>query len=68
MPKSKKITFSLSPSGEVAYLKLPISANDERKVARNIRIHELISGFKGPDVIFDFDKEGRLLGIEILLE
>ena len=68
MPKSESIAFTLSPSGEVAYLKLPLPPSGERKVAKNIRLHEIIAGFKGPDVIFDFDKDDRLLGIEILLD
>jgi len=58
----------MSPSGEVAYLKLPHSPNEDRKVARNVRIHDLLPGCIGPDVILDFDKNDKLIGIEILLE
>lgn len=49
-------------------MKLPHSQNEDRKVVRNVRVYDLLSGYVGPDVILDFDKHGKLIGIEILLE
>ena len=66
MPKQNKIKLCVSSSGKVAYLYLPTSM-DERIVTRNVKLHELLEDFKGPEVIFDFDKEKKLIGIEVLL-
>jgi uncharacterized protein YuzE len=66
MTTKQKIEFTVSPSGEVAYLQLPIAKGCVRKVAKNLRLHDLINGYCGPDIIFDFDRNGRLIGIEIL--
>ena len=33
---------------------------------KQIHLHELIEDYKGADIIFDFDKNNVLIGIEIL--
>ncbi|MCF7789562.1 MAG: DUF2283 domain-containing protein [Prosthecobacter sp.] len=68
MNRKKKIIFTLGRSGEAAYVKIGEHTRGQRKVAKNIRIHDLIAGYQGADVILDFDSEDRLLGIEILAE
>jgi hypothetical protein len=35
-------------------------------VKRTIRLSDVISGFKGPDVYLDFDEDGVLIGMEFL--
>lgn len=59
--------MSVGRSGNVAYVKLPSPSFTERKVSKNIRLHDLIPGVKGPDIIFDLDKDDHVIGIEILL-
>lgn len=68
MSKKQSLHLEVSPTGQAAYLKFPLQNGSERKVAENIRIHDLIEGYSGPDVILDFDRAGQLLGIEVLLE
>ena len=63
----EKLQVKVNAKGDIAYLSVPQSQKGPRKVVRNLRIHELIAGYKGPDVIFDLDAEGRLLGLEVLL-
>jgi hypothetical protein len=36
-------------------------------VSRMVCLHDLIESYSGPRVHFDFDKDGRLIGIEILV-
>ena len=35
-------------------------------VANSIPLDQLVEGYEGPDVTLDFDREGRLIGIEVL--
>jgi uncharacterized protein YuzE len=35
-------------------------------VANSIPLDQVIEGYEGPDVVLDFDANGRLIGIEIL--
>ena len=67
MPKQNKIKLCVSSSGKAGYLYLP-TLIDERVVSRNVKLHELLEDFKGPEVIFDFDKDNNLIGIEVLLD
>ena len=67
MNLKKKINCKVTASGEIAYVTLPTNA-DVRKVAKNVRLHTLLEGYVGPDVIFDFDQSCQLIGIEIMLE
>jgi hypothetical protein len=48
-----------------AYVRLPEHPGDLRG-GKQTQLRELLGRYEGPDVIFDFDKEGRLVGIEIL--
>ena len=54
---------------EVAYLRLPASADPsdatERRVLRTVRLSDLMP-YQGPDVYLDLDASGRLIGIELL--
>lgn len=52
----------------VAYLVLPDHPGSGTPgiVSRHESIKDLIDGYKGPDVFLDFDKDGCLIGIEIL--
>jgi uncharacterized protein YuzE len=67
MPEQSKFDFTVSRSGDCAYLGLPLVAGGKRKVAKNLRLNDLVQGYCGPDVVLDFDSKGQLLGIEILL-
>lgn len=37
-------------------------------VKRNVQLCDLLGRYLGPDIIFDFDENDVLIGIEILLE
>ncbi|MEL6300071.1 MAG: DUF2283 domain-containing protein [Pseudomonadota bacterium] len=37
-------------------------------VKKSVRLHDLIEDHKGTDVILDYDKDGVLIGIELLFE
>lgn len=53
---------------DVAYLKLPEHPGSGKYgiVSKQIRLLELIEEYKGPDIYLDIDKNGVLIGIEIL--
>jgi hypothetical protein len=53
---------------DVAYLSLPAHPGRGRGgiVVKQIRLRDLLGDYAGPDVYFDFDKENRLLGMEII--
>lgn len=51
-----------------SYLTLPDHPGRGAKgcVANSIPLDQVIEGYEGPDVVLDFDANGRLIGIEIL--
>jgi Protein of unknown function (DUF2283) len=63
---SIELTVSDDDPG-VAYVSLPAHPGPQPgAVLKSIDLHELLPGYEGPDLVFDFDKAGRLIGIEIL--
>ena len=52
---------------DVAYLRLPSHPGGEVRVSRSVRLVDLIGPYQGPDLAFDFDQDGLLIGIEILV-
>ncbi len=54
--------------GLVAYLTLPDHPGKGTPgcVSYQKRLADLIDDYKGPDLYFDFDKNDRLIGVEIL--
>lgn len=36
-------------------------------MSRTVRLHDLLGAYEGPEVNLDFDQEGVLVGIEILV-
>jgi len=65
----KKIKLVLSADDEdVAYLYLPDHPGEGQAgcVSKQVRLSDLIAGLDGPDVYLDFDKNQKLIGIEIL--
>ena len=52
---------------DVAYISLPDHPGVVYGVVKKqLRLWDLIGAYEGADVYFDFDKENRLIGIEIL--
>ncbi len=65
---SGNIELEISADDEgVAYLTLPHHPGRGKSGAssKQVRLHDLIK-YPGPDIYFDFDKNGHLIGIEIL--
>ncbi len=53
----------------VAYLKLPTYPRKTQfRVSKTIRLVDYIGGYKGPDIMLDFDEAEVLIGIEILAD
>ena len=68
MSKSK-IRLKVSKADpDVAYLYLPDFPEGQSTgcVEKQTRLSDLIDGFKGPDLYLDFDRDGTLIGVEIL--
>ncbi|AUX40982.1 uncharacterized protein SOCE26_023840 [Sorangium cellulosum] len=60
--------FELEITGpRTAYLKLPTHPG-VLKGARSIPLVNLLGAYQGPYVVFDFDQQGVLVGIEIVGE
>lgn len=58
--------FDLQIAGPTtAYLKLPTHPGVLRN-AKNVTLVDLLGAYKGPYVVFDFDSNGVLVGIEIV--
>lgn len=58
--------FELQITGATtAYLKLPTHPGVLRN-AKNVTLVDLMGDYKGPYVVFDFDMDGVLVGIEIV--
>ncbi|WP_438015636.1 DUF2283 domain-containing protein [Sorangium sp. So ce315] len=52
---------------DVAYLRLPSHPGTSScKMARSVRLRDLMGDYDGPDVVLDFDLRGILVGIEVL--
>jgi hypothetical protein len=63
----KKIRVVLSGrDARTAYISLPGHKKSPGTVAKTLRLGDLVKPFAGPQVHFDFNEQGRLIGIEIL--
>jgi uncharacterized protein YuzE len=63
-----KIELRISrDDADVAYVSLPDHPGEDTGgiVEKTVRLLDLID-YKGPDLYIDFDKENRLIGVEIL--
>ena len=57
------------PSSDVAYLRLPSYPLDESvKVAKTVRLYDLVGIYDGPDILIDFIEDGTPIGIEVLVD
>ncbi|WP_437631892.1 DUF2283 domain-containing protein [Sorangium sp. So ce854] len=79
-PRKSGGTFELRVSdddADVAYLRLPFHPGNlglysytpgisSCKMARSVRLRDLMGDYDGPDVVLDFDLRGVLVGIEVL--
>jgi hypothetical protein len=64
-----RLTQTAKVESDAAYIALP--GHPEQLVygivSRTISLDDVIDGFKGPRVNLDFNKDGVLIGIEILV-
>jgi len=51
---------------DVAYLRLPTHPGVTCKMSKSVRLVDLVGRYDGPDIVFDFDEQGVLVGIELL--
>ena len=63
--KKQGFKFTVTRSQDTAYLRFPGTSGI--KTAKNIRMYQLLPGYKGADIIFDFDENDSVVGIEVLL-
>ncbi len=72
MDKETTCVFELRLSDnkhEIAYLRLPTyPKREQQKTFKSVRLFEVMGVYKGPDVVFDFDSDGVLVGIEVLTD
>ncbi len=64
-----KIELSVSSDDpHVAYISLPKHPGSSTPgiVSKQVRLREIISDYKGMDILIDFDKDGEAIGIEIV--
>ena len=67
MSKENEFRLTVTDDKEAAYLYLPDLKKDNKKMSKTLRLIELLPGYKGADVNFDFDEDGVLVGIEVLV-
>jgi Protein of unknown function (DUF2283) len=70
-PETKPTTgFALQVSEDdpdVAYLRLPSHPGSfPGKTLKSVRLVDVLGPYTGPDILFDFDLQGVLVGIEIV--
>jgi len=65
-----EITRGDSDLGDMGYIYLPGYPNPDVVtsgiIQKQMALHELIKNYQGPAIYLDFDKEEKLIGIEIL--
>jgi len=64
------IKLENSEGGGVAYLFLPEHPGKGMPAitAKQISLHSVIDNYKGPGIFLDFDKDGRVIGVEVFLD
>ena len=62
-----KFNFKVTGS-TTAYLQLPTHPGGILRGARSLPLTSVMGPYKGPDIVFDFDPQGVLVGIEILCD
>lgn len=70
MKKKKKIELHLGAGGTgVAYVALPAhpGMGTPGVTGKQVRLRDLIPDYKGADLYIDFDKNGEVIGVEILV-
>ncbi len=63
-----KFELTITPSKDVAYLSLPDhpGKGTPSVACKTVELKEIYSNYNGATLYFDFDKDNRLIGIEIL--
>ena len=52
---------------DVGYVSLPAHPGSKPGVVRkSVQLRDFLPNYEGPDLVFDFDEGGKLIGIEIL--
>ena len=52
---------------EVGYVSLPAHPGSKPGVVKkNVELRDFLPDYEGPDLVFDFDEAGALIGIEIV--
>lgn len=69
MKSAKKIELKVSEDDDgVAYLTLPGHPGTlPGIVKKSVQLRDLIDRYVGPDLVFDFDENDQLIGVEILI-
>jgi len=64
-----RFSLRVGDDGFTAYLKLPdYPGSAQPKAARTLSLADAIGAYKGPHVVFDFDGDDVLIGIEIVAD
>ncbi len=51
---------------KIAYIELPgYPRGRDLKISRSLRLVDLIGKYDGPELIMDFDADGRLVGLDV---
>lgn len=67
MTKPEKIRVKVSGRrADTAYIALPGHRAEPGEVVKTLRLESIIEDYRGPRVHLDFDRQGQLIGIEIL--
>jgi uncharacterized protein YuzE len=70
MDRMKRLELVVDPTVNAAYLYLKQHPNrgpdSAGCVANTVVLEDLIPGYQGPDINLDFDKNGVLIGLEII--
>ena len=66
------LRFDEKEDPHTLYVELPgyhaAEPGPDGSAAKSLRLHEVLGSYEGPDVIFDFDENGVMIGIEVLAD
>ena len=66
MPEQKIRVRLVGQDAHTAYISLPGHGEEPGTVSKTLSLDALVDGYSGPRVHLDFDRDGTLIGIEVL--
>ncbi len=60
--------LKVSDDGYAAYLTFPDHPGEAAHSSRTVSLTKLMGDYDGPYILFDFDDQGKMIGVEVLAD